>query len=65
MTQSPPYMVSDDLNVADRVRWVRGRYWHHSDTTGNAMQCNTQQGGEEKTAWKCCVCSRLQTPAMP
>jgi hypothetical protein len=36
---------------------------HHSDTTGNAIRCNTQQTRDKKAAHLCGICKLLQTPA--
>src|SRR5215203_3245006 len=38
---------------------------HHSDTTGNAIRCNTGQSREEKTAQIWEFCKQLQYPATP
>jgi hypothetical protein len=36
--------------VKDGIRRISGWCWYHSDTTGNAIQCNMQQPGAEKAA---------------
>jgi hypothetical protein len=44
---------------------TRGSHSHHSDTTENAIRCNTERPRAEKVAQICGICKPLHTPATP